>query len=200
MHTICPAGRCQLLLLSVSMAAAILFSTSPARAQGFFGWLPRVEAAGTYSYMRANTSGAGGVNLNGASESLAYRFTNHFSGVAEVGQYRFAGLGNGLSSNLYTFVAGARYTRSAFGRTTAFAQILAGGARVNAGSNGIQAGETAFAMAAGGGFNWPIRPHISLRVLQVDYFLTRFENVADTAVLQNHLRISAGIVFQLHGK
>ncbi len=200
MHNTVPVDRCRLLLFSAWVAAVILLSANPARAQGIPGWLPRVDLSGTYSYIRANPSGAGGLNLNGATESVAFGFTNHLSAVADVGQYRFAGLANGQSSNLYTYVAGPRYTLSAFGRMTVFAQVLAGGGRLTASSSGIQAGESGFAMAVGGGLDWPIRSHLSLRVLQADYIMTRFENVADTTVQQNHVRISAGIVFRLGGK
>jgi hypothetical protein len=137
------------------------------------------------------------VNLNGASESIALGIANHLSAVADGGQYRFTGLGSGLSSNLYTFMAGPRYTFRAFGGMTAFAQVFGGCARVNASSSGIQAGETGFAMSAGGGLDLPIHQHILLRVFQADYIMTRFENAADAAVLQNHVRISAGVVFRV---
>jgi hypothetical protein len=94
-------------------------------------------------------------------------------------------------------MAGPRYTFRAFGGMTAFAQVFGGGAQVNASSSGIQAGETGFAMSAGGGLDLPIHQHILLRVFQADYIMTRFENAADAAVLQNHVRISAGVVFRV---
>ena len=75
---------------SVWIALLIFSSTGTARAQGAFGWLPQIQIAGTYSFLRGkpdNTNSA--MDLSGASESLSYNFTPRFSAVAEAGEYRF---------------------------------------------------------------------------------------------------------------
>jgi hypothetical protein len=183
--------------LTAWSAALILFSAGAAHAQEDSGQSPRIELAGGFSYVRAYPANAGGLNLMGGGESVAYNFSNHFSAVADVGEYRFTGLAAGLSSNLYTYMFGPRYTFKKFGRVNWFAQVLGGAGRVNASSGGIQAGENGFALAVGGGLDLPIRQHIALRVIQADYFLTRFESVADLPATQNHLRISTGVVIRL---
>jgi len=54
----------------------------------------------------------------------------------------------------------------------------------------------AFSTALGGGFDFRINHHFSLRPLELDYLLSRFPETAtggrDT---QNNLRVSTGIVF-----
>jgi hypothetical protein len=183
--------------LTAWSAALILFSAGAAHAQGDSDQSPQIELAGGFTFVRANPASAGGLNLMGGGESLAYSLSNHFSAVADVGEYRFTGLAAGLRSKLYTYMFGPRYTFTKTGRVACFAQILAGGSRVNASSGGIQAGENGFALAIGGGLDLPIRPHVALRVVQADYFLTRFESVADLPATQNHIRISTGVVIRL---
>jgi hypothetical protein len=200
MNKIRLARFCRVLRVS-AWVAAILFSLAiNGHAQGASGWSPQIEFAGLYSYMRANPANAGGLNLNGASESLAYGFSSHFSAIADVGQYRFSGLGFGLKSSMYTYLFGPRVTFRKNGRITYFAQVLAGGGRLNASSGGISAGENALAVAAGGGLDIPFGAHLAIRAVQADYLLTRFDSVAGTSASQNHIRISAGIVVRFGGE
>jgi opacity protein-like surface antigen len=92
------------------------------------------------------------------------------------------------------------------GRWTPFVQGLFGGAHAT-GSVSISPGavrqqgigpvlfgsvsEDAFAMAIGGGLDVNATKHIGVRLVQAEYFMTRF--ISDT---QNNARISAGVVFR----
>jgi hypothetical protein len=160
--------------------------------------VPQFEAAAQYSYVRANPDNSnGGFNLNGASGSLVYNFSDQFSAVADVGGYRFSGLPTGVDSKMFTYLFGPRYSFRSSARFTPFAQVLLGGGRLNASSGGVDAGENGFAMAMGGGLDVHFRDHIDIRVIQAEYLLTRFSNVGGASATQNNIRLSAGIVFRI---
>ena len=178
-------------------AMCLAASASLARAQSASGTTPQFEASGAYSYVRANSAGSGGgFNLNGGSGSLAYNFSDRFAVVADGGVYRFSGLPSGLTSTMYTYLFGPRFSLRKSGRFTPFAQGLLGGGRLNASSAGTDAGENGFVMALGGGLDISFGRHFAVRAAEVDYLLTRFADVSGASVTQNNVRVSAGLVFR----
>jgi Outer membrane protein beta-barrel domain len=161
----------------------------------------RIDLSGTYSFLHTDSADIGGpFNLNGGSTALAYNLNNHFSVIADFGAYRFSGLPGNLASNLFTYQFGPRFTARKFRRVTPFAQVLLGGARVTASSGDISAGENAFSMSVGGGLDLPLHHRFSLRLVQADYLLTRFPNLNTNSATENHLRVSAGIVFHFSSR
>jgi len=172
-----------------------------ARAQQASGLTPQFEVSGEYSYIRANAANSGGgYNLNGGSASLAYNFSDRIAVVGDVGAYRFGGLPSGLTSTMYTYLFGPRYTFRKITRVTPFAQVLLGGGRLNASSGGLNAGENGFSMAIGGGLDLPLRRRFSVRLIQAEYLLTRFDSTSGASATQNDVRISAGLVFRFGSK
>jgi len=168
-----------------------------ARAQFPAGRLPGIEISGSYSFIRARAANAGqSFNLNGGAGTLAYAYNNHFSLVTDVGAYHFVGFQSGLNSSMYTYTFGPRITLGASRRAIPFAQFLLGGGRLNASSIGVQAGENGFVMAAGGGVDVPVHRNFAIRVAEVEYLLTRFNNAGGLAAKQSSVRISAGIVLR----
>jgi len=158
---------------------------------------PQFEMAGTFSYMRGNADDSGGgFNLDGASASFAYNYRDRFSFVGDLGAYRFYGLGGGLSSTMYTYMAGPRLPLHRIRRIKPFLQVLAGGGRLNASSGGINAGENSFAMAIGGGADFAVTRRLAVRLIEGDFLLTRFAHPDGSSATQNNLRISAGLVFR----
>jgi Outer membrane protein beta-barrel domain len=158
---------------------------------------PQFEVAGAFSYVHGNAADSGGgFNLAGGSASFAYNYQGRFAIVADVGAYRFTGLGGGLTSTMYTYMAGPRLPLRRNHRTKPFVQALAGGGRLNASSSGIDAGENSFAMALGGGIDLTIKHQLAVRLIEADYLLTRFAHPDGTSATQNNMRISAGIVFR----
>ncbi|HEU0369982.1 MAG TPA: hypothetical protein VFR42_12265, partial [Candidatus Acidoferrum sp.] len=101
--------------------------------------------------------------------------------------------------NMYTYLFGPRISYRHMGRITPFGQTLFGVAHALNGTylNGKQ---TDFAMTVGGGFDFRLSRRISIRPIQADYLLTRF-NEFETFQLntsnstQNNLRLSTGLVF-----
>lgn len=159
-----------------------------------------VDVFAGYSYVRANPEAAGsdGFNLNGGSASVAYNFNNWLSGVADFGGYHNTNiLGSGVDGTLSTYLFGPRVSYRHFSRVTPFGEVLFGVAHTGANFPNISNSQNAFAMTVGGGLDYRISSHFSIRAAKVDYLLTRFNefNTANTQT-QNNLRVSTGIVFR----
>ncbi len=174
------------MLFVVSLTAA---AQDDSKAQAFLG----------YSYVRANpaTSGVPSFNLNGGTASFA--FTPSALGiVGEVGGYHVGSIsGVSVDSNVFTYLAGPRYSLRSNERFTPFVQALFGGAHVsNDNALGSPTSKNAFAMAVGGGLDANLSRHFAVRLGQLDYLMTRFEESPGNRNTQNNLRFSAGIVFR----
>jgi hypothetical protein len=187
--------------LFISLTCLACGWARPARAQHSPVLVAPFEVAAQYSYIHASPDNAnGGLNLNGASGSFAYNFSDRFSAVADVGAYRFAGLPDGLDSTMYTYVFGPRFSLRKYDRVIPFAQVLVGGIRLNANSGDVNAGKNGFAMAIGGGVDLRLRPRFAIRLIQAEYLLTRLANVSGGSATQNDLRISAGVTFRFKNR
>jgi hypothetical protein len=159
-----------LLLLGVLFVAL-----QPAQAQD----QDKVEVFGGYSYMRFRPSPD--VNLNGWEASAQYKFRDWIGGVADFdGHYGSIG---GVGTSVHSYLFGPQVSLPS--RVSPFAHVLLGGAHFSAGGFG----DSAFAMAIGGGIDTEIKRGISWRIIQGDYLLTRFGSQT-----QNNGRISTGVV------
>ena len=183
-----------------------------------YGW-PRVELFGGYSYVRANASGtvtqvggtkpfSQGANLNGGSGSFAINANKWLGIVADVGGYHNGDINNSkVSGTLISYLFGPRISLRNSTAWTPFFHALFGGAHASANltSQGGPSSATrnAFAMVGGGGLDVNISKHISLRVVQAEYFLTNFTVPSGTAFTlnrQNNFRLSTGLVFRFGEK
>jgi opacity protein-like surface antigen len=201
----------------LSILGLTLLFTSVAAAQQ---QTPVVDLFGGYTFLHVNV-GSGTVagtkttvtsNLHGGSGSIAYNVNNWFGLAADFGGSKISTLdASGLpsvdvSSTLFTYVFGPRFSYRKYKTFTPFAQVLFGGAHitdVKAMGVTISKSENAFAMTAGGGLDWNVTDHIAIRVAQVEYALTKFSDpfsVTGASGTQNNVRISAGIVFRLGKK
>jgi hypothetical protein len=164
------------------------------------------------------------VNMNGGSASVAYNFNRWIGLVADVGGYDDSQLvltGTGANQPLtvnssgkaYTYLFGPRLSFRNTTRFTPFAQILVGGIHASevdaSGCIGTPdcialPAQEAFAAAAGGGLDFRLSRHFTLRPVQAEYLMTRFAVVGygspGTAATQNDLRLSSGIVLAFGGK
>lgn len=191
--------RCGKILWMLIMVLGLTFVAATVNAQITLSGAPRLEASGSYSFVHAyGDNNRGNFNLNGGSASLAYRVGDYFTVVGDVGAYRFGPLPFGITSTMYTYLFGPRFTLRKYKRLTPFGQILLGGGRLNASSNGIQAGENGFALAIGGGLDVPFRRYFAIRIVQVEYLLTRFHG--ETSPAQSNARITAGFVVRFGGQ
>jgi hypothetical protein len=141
----------------------------------------KVEVFGGYTYMRFRPGND--LNLNGWEASAQYKFRDWIGGVADFdGHY---GSPNGVGTSVYSYLFGPQVSWPS--RVSPFAHVLLGGAHFSAAGFG----DSAFAMAIGGGIDTEIKQGISWRIIQGDYLLTRFGSQT-----QNNGRISTGIVFR----
>ena len=161
--------------------------------------VPKFDLFAGYSYVRANpsTSGIDSFNLHGGSASLSYNANHWLSGVADLGGYHANNiLGTGVDGTLSTYLFGPRISYRRSSRVTPFGQVLFGVAHIG-GSDGLgfSSSNNSFAMTVGGGVDLKVSGRFSLRPLQVDYLLTRFNEFGLGAKDQNNLRVSTGVVF-----
>jgi opacity protein-like surface antigen len=159
-----------------------------------------IDVFAGYSYVRANpaTAGQDSFSLNGGSASIAYNVNNWLSGIADFGGYTNTNiLGSGVDGTLSTYLFGPRVSYRHYGRVTPFGEVLFGVAHTGASLLASNNSQNAFAMTVGGGFDYRISSHWSVRAAKVDYLLTRFNEFGTTnAQSQNNLRVSTGVVFR----
>jgi hypothetical protein len=164
------------------------------------------------------------VDMNGGSASVAYNFNRWIGLVADIGGYddnKVILTGSGTNEPLtldstgraYTYLFGPRLSYRNASRFTPFVQGLVGGIRAGevdaTGCVGspdciVLPIQNALAVAVGGGLDFRLTRHFSLRPVQAEYMMTRFADVAygstGKATTQNDLRLSSGIVFAFGGK
>jgi len=159
-----------------------------------------VDIFAGYSYVRANpaTAGFNSFSLNGGSASVAYNVNGWLSGVADFGGYHNTNiLGSGVDGTLSTYLFGPRVSYHRFSRVTPFGEVLFGVAHTGASVLNTTNSQNAFAMTVGGGLDYRVSSHFSIRAAKVDYLLTRFNELNTTNTQsQNNLRVSTGIVFR----
>lgn len=194
------------------IGAAVLF-VSVAAAQDW----PKFETSLDYTGTRFDSAtNVRAFNANGGSGDFAYNFNRWFSGVIDLGAVHN---GNVLDSTIANYLGGPRITVHR-GSISPYFQFLAGGvyatssiaapfAATTQDAGVIPPGttiratrqENAFAMTAGGGLDIRISKHVSLRPIQVEYFLTRLPNLHTfNDNTQNNIRYSAGVNFMFGGE
>lgn len=185
------------LLFSVSF---IILTTHLATAQTQY---PKAELFGGYSYFRANPEE---FNLNGWNASVTANvtdwlgvegdFSGHYGSPAVFGfEIPY------VDVNSHTFMAGPKITyRSP--KIAPFAHVLIGASRAATSAFGFTVSNTALATAVGGGLDVKVSDAIAVRLLQLDYVMTRHQTAPQIFFSgfrdqQNNLRFSAGLVFKL---
>jgi hypothetical protein len=158
----------------------------------------QVEVSTEYSYLRANSSGGGGsFNALGGSANAVWNVKPWLGLVADFAGYHFEGQPAGVDARMFTYTFGPRYSfRGDRGRLHPFAQFLLGGTTLSASLTGQHAGENGFAILAGGGVDARVQTHFSIRIVEADYLMTRYDRVVGTPGYQNDLRISTGVIFR----
>jgi outer membrane immunogenic protein len=150
----------------------------------------RVEVFGGYSLLHVSDQGAT-ADFNGGSGSLSYNLTPWLGVVGDFGGYHWTNSGGNANVVTYLFGPKLSYHR---GPVTPFVQALFGGAHESGNSFNASVSEDAFATAVGGGVDWNATPRIGIRVIQVEYLLTKFNDGFNNR--QNNARVSAGVVFR----
>jgi outer membrane immunogenic protein len=159
------------------------------------------EVALNYTFVRTNAppGGCGCFSMNGGSASYAYHLSPQFAVVADIGAVHAGNVdASGRDLTLTTFLVGPRFSHPLkHNHLSPYAQILLGAVHATGGiapTNSISASTSAaFTATIGGGLDARLTPHISIRTVQVEYFLTTLLNGADNH--QNNLRVNSGVVF-----
>ena len=181
------------------LLAFLFLATAPVKlvAQG----QPSQEIAFDYSYVHTNAppGGCGCFSMNGGGGSYAYHFGPQFAMVANVEVVHASKVDHTSADlTLTSFLAGPRfYYRRPAARLVPYGQALLGavrgtGAVAAANSNG-QPSSAVFGATVGGGLEFNFSPSFTLRVLEVDYFVTTFDNLVNGR--QNNIRVTAGAAY-----
>lgn len=189
---------------------------------GASGQFPRLELFLGYSHLRGVPTLSRGNRmewLNGGSTSLAFNLNRYLGIVGDFGGYKASELdltGAGAnparlanaSGTAFTYMAGPRLSYRRYERFTPFAQALFGGVHASevtlSGCTGPLCTplptENAFALAAGGGLDLKVHNHIAVRLVQAEYFMTRFADLTTgNRQMQNDIRLSTGVVLGFGG-
>lgn len=160
---------------------------------------PKVDLFLGYSYGRITprTSGISNFNINGGVGSIAWNLNDSFGIVADFAGYRVGKIdGLDADSNAFTYLFGPRFSYRRSKHVTPFGHVLIGGARVSRNLLLPSSSRNALAMTLGGGVDANLNRHLAVRVGQLEYFLTRFQEIGNNRQTQSNLRFSTGIVFR----
>lgn len=129
-------------------------------------------------------------NANGATGELVYNPTNLLGLVGTAGGFWATNARTGGAA--IPLLAGPRFSFRRRRLFTPFAQVFVGGVVTSSGiaTSGWQ---DHFALAAGGGIDYKISPHFSLRPVQAQYFMTKIPDGLNNR--QNNFQISTGVAF-----
>jgi len=185
---------------------------------------PSVETFLGYTYMRANSStNVPAFSMNGGTGQVVVNFNKYIGFLMDVGAVHNGNISNvHLDGTFVNYVFGPRISLR-YSRITPFFNIMFGGIRASesiavsaipVGTPPILPGETtpvppnspvslravhsqtAFAMPLGGGLDIKINKHMSFRPVELEYFVTRLQNIRDLQDRNQHnLRYMAGVNF-----
>jgi opacity protein-like surface antigen len=151
---------------------------------------PKFQVFGGYSYIRATDQG-NHINFNGGSVSASYNLRRYVDVVADFGLYH--GGRTGVSGNLVTSMGGPKFAYR-IGKFTPFAQALFGAGHASIGASYSFRAENAFAAAIGAGVDAKVSPRISVRLIQIEHLITKFDDGDNNQ--QSDTRVSAGFVYR----
>jgi hypothetical protein len=202
---------------SVLFTCALMLLGLAAFAQNY----SKTEVGVFYSYARFNPSHAyipHSFSLNGGGGSIDYNLSNYFGIKGEFAGYgsntqRFSipagskicptGCSGNVQANLFTYMFGPQIELHSW-YVRPFAHVLLGGAHSNgstniymqSGSTGPRPSNDAFALACGGGIDFPLDHSgtVAFRPADINYLWTNF-NLNNHQSGQSNFQYKAGIVF-----
>lgn len=189
------------LLFTLSICAMNAAAQAAAPASADPGPL-EVTVAWSGDRTNAPPSGCGCFWMQGGTIEANARFTRSISIIAELNGERANSINTaGENLGLVSYLFGPRYTLKPVRQAAPFLQFLVGGVHGSLAlfpnPNGSPTTSDAFTFAAGGGVNMFLAHRLGVRPFEIQYAQTQFPNDGNNR--QNHLRISAGIVFRFAG-
>ena len=200
-----------------ALFALLVPLTAGVLAQG----VPKVEIPVGFSFVNVhpnlapitsfNVFGGGGqVDFNfGSVWGVKADFMGYTQGSGLRNQLQTHGYAGQVNGNVFTYLFGPQIKKHS-GTSQPFAEVLFGAAHTNAYADILKAegkltqgsgNNNGFSMAAGGGIDFKVSQHLSIRLVEVDYLLTRFSanHVANYTANQNNFRYLGGLNFTLGG-
>ena len=165
----------------------------------------KVELYGGYYYARFNVNAnvpgiapSATYNGNGGGGQLEYNANRWLGVVGDLSGFYATSSGNGsFAGGVFTYLLGPRVNFRR-GKVTPFAQALFGGVRTTDGNAQSTGTENNFAMTGGGGIDFKVSRHISVRPIQAEYFMSKIPDGLKNR--QDNLRIGAGVILRLGRK
>ena len=179
-------------------AAAKADSTAPGRL------IPKYEIAGMYDYMNIHPgSPFNSFGSQGGSGSFTYNASRWLGLTAELGglhydrnEFPLTGSSAKVSGGLTTYLFGPRLNLRKFDHFVPFGEFLLGGAHAGTQFTGDR-GQSAFALATGGGIDVVITNYLAWRFAQLDYVMTNFSGIAVGGnARQDNFRLGTGLVLR----
>jgi outer membrane immunogenic protein len=185
------------------LALGLLLAAIPAAAQSSSDDSSKFEVFAGYSWVHARAVTATGCcfSMNGGSASFAYRMNNWFSVVGDFSGFTNGNvLNSGLNLTVFPYTFGPRVSLRKWKQITPYGQGLFGGGHASGtlySTGSPTSSRNAFAMELGGGVDANVSQHFAIRVAQVDYLFTDFQDGFTNH--EHNLRISTGVVFRFGG-
>jgi opacity protein-like surface antigen len=171
---------------------------------------PEGELSAGWNYLHFDSSGFGGHSESATDgfyiDGTFYPY--HYFGLTARYEYNKKTFEPGTinptrtaDAGTHSLLFGPRFKLRQFGKVEPFGQGLFGFQRIGVTPRGLpEESDTAFAMKFGGGVDVNIAKHFGIRAGEFNYFMTRFNNAANSDIhlngkgTQNNFTISAGIV------
>jgi hypothetical protein len=164
---------------------------------------PTLEAFIGYSNVsvRPADAGLGNFSLHGGQAQGALRLSRCMSAVADFGVYATGHqasntIGIDIHGTMTSYLFGPRVSYRHWSKFTPFAQALFGVGHAGPGIFATTSSQNAFAFSAGGGIAFPVKEHLAVRPIEIDYLRTSFTEQNNGALIQNNTRYSTGIVLR----
>jgi outer membrane immunogenic protein len=185
------------LAIFLGITASSLAQTTPTAAHHASG-----DVALTYHWLRTNAQpgDCGCFYMNGGGVSASLDLEPRWSAVLEGSVETIAHAPDTNDSLTLTSVyLGPRYSipqpwKKKQHSLLPFAQVLLGATHAGGGVAGTSDGVMKFSTRVGGGLDLPLAHRFALRLVQVDYNLSVFENTVNAR--QNNLLVATGIAYQ----
>jgi len=166
--------------------------------------VPKYEIAGMFNYMNVRPGDPfDAFGSQGGSGSFTYNASRWLGLTAELGGLHYdrnvfplTGSNQSISGGLTTYLFGPRLNLRKFDHFVPFGEFLVGGAHAGKQLTGDQ-GQSAFAIAAGGGVDVVITRYLAWRFAQLDYVMTNFSGIGVGGnARQDNFRVGTGIVLR----
>jgi len=204
-------------VISYSTAFALLAGTALIAQDS-----PKADVSLLYSYLHTTPArGIPSFESHGGVGTLGYNFNKYLAFEAEFGGYHAPGPAN-FDTTQFTYLFGPRLSFSRARRFVPYIHTLFGGVHVTTSAPVLlvptpvgttptgtltraEASQDNFAMAVGFGLDIKLGHHVMLRPIQLDYLLTRLEDLGQSGQPsqnrnQHNGRYAAGLVFTFGGE